>query len=66
MTEPTSDRPLKQPGDRTRINVHEEWELTYWTKLLGVNETDLREAVEEVGPTTEAVRTHLGKRHTQK
>ncbi len=66
MTEPNPDRALKQPGDRTRVNVHEEWELTYWTKLLGVDETDLRKAVEEVGEDTEAIRAHLGKRYTQK
>ena len=66
MNDPASERPLDAPGDRTRINVHEEWELSYWTKLLGVDENDLRQAVQQVGPGTDAVRTHLGKRHTQK
>lgn len=33
------------PQDRSRINIHEEWELRYWTKELGVSADDLRRAV---------------------
>ena len=62
MADELSDR---KPEDPNRINVHEEWELTYWTKLLGTTEQDLRSAVKAVGPHSDAVRQHLGKRHSQ-
>ena len=47
------------PQDRSRISVSEEWELRYWTKELGVSEEQLREAVQKVGPSAEAVRREL-------
>ncbi len=47
--------------DRDRINVNEDYELQYWTTTLGVTAEELRAAVAEVGPTTVAVRKHLGK-----
>ena len=57
-----SDDKSKTGGpDRARINVNEDYELQYWTKALGVSAEQLRAAVKAVGPTTEAVRRHLGK-----
>jgi len=47
--------------DRDRINVNEDYELQYWTKALGVSAAQLKEAVKAVGPTSAAVRKHLGK-----
>jgi len=47
------------PQDRSRINVNEEWELRYWTKVLGVTEDRLRKAVAKVGVSAEAVRAEL-------
>ncbi|MEN5374412.1 DUF3606 domain-containing protein [Stenotrophomonas hibiscicola] len=47
--------------DRVRINVNEDYELQYWTKALGVSADELRAAVKAVGPTSAAVRKHLGK-----
>ena len=49
------------PQDRSRINVHEEWELRYWTEELGVSKERLAELVKEVGPSVNAVRQRLGK-----
>jgi hypothetical protein len=49
------------PQDRSRINVHEEWELRYWTKELGLSADELRQAVAAAGPSVKAVREHLGK-----
>lgn len=49
------------PQDRSRINVNEPHELHYWTKELGVTEPQLRAAVQAVGVSVSAVRTHLGK-----
>lgn len=51
------------PQDRNRINVHEEWELRYWTKELGLSPDELREAVKQAGTSVKAVREHLGKAH---
>ncbi|AWT14211.1 DUF3606 domain-containing protein [Stenotrophomonas maltophilia] len=47
--------------DRDRINVNEDYELQYWTKALGVSADEFRAAVKAVGPTSAAVRKHLGK-----
>lgn len=45
--------------DRSRINVHEEWEVRYWTEALGVNREELERAVSEAGVSADAVREHL-------
>ena len=47
------------PQDRSRINVHEDWELRYWTKEFGVSEQQLRDAVKKVGVSADAVPTEL-------
>jgi hypothetical protein len=50
--------------DRTRINMHEKWEVQYWTKELGVSEEELAKAVKEAGNSADAVRQHIsGTRH---
>ena len=53
----------KQTGspDRDRINMNEDYEVQYWTQALGVTREQLREAVDAVGPTADAVRRYLGK-----
>jgi hypothetical protein len=53
----------RKPGspDRDRINVNEDYEVQYWTKTLGVTVDQLKDAVKAVGPTSSAVRKHLGK-----
>ncbi|MDH2052836.1 DUF3606 domain-containing protein [Achromobacter marplatensis] len=58
MTDNLSNR---GPQDRARINVNEAHEIQYWTKQLGVSETQLREAVQAVGVSADAVKKHLGK-----
>ena len=45
--------------DRSRINVHEEWEVRHWTEALGVSREELERAVAEVGVSADAVRQHL-------
>lgn len=48
--------------DRSRINLHEQWEVDYWTKELGVTHEQLVEAVKQAGSSSaDAVRRHLGK-----
>jgi hypothetical protein len=45
--------------DRSRINVHEEHEVRYWTEALGVSREQLEKAVAQVGVSASAVREHL-------
>jgi Protein of unknown function (DUF3606) len=42
------DRSKKGPADRLRINVHEAYELEYWTKELGVSAAELRGLVKSM------------------
>jgi hypothetical protein len=49
------------PQDRSRINVHEEWEVRYWTEALGVSKERLVEIVKEVGTSADAVKQRLRK-----
>ena len=57
----TDDKKKTGSPDRDRINVNEDYEVQYWTKTLGVTAAQLREAGKAVGPTSAAVREHLGK-----
>jgi hypothetical protein len=52
---------LKKKGsqDRSKINIHEDHEVKYWTKELGVSKESLLKAVEKVGNSAAAVRKEL-------
>jgi len=52
---------LKDRGarDRSRVNVHEDYEVRYWTEKWGVTEGQLAEA----GVSVQAVARQLGKSH---
>ena len=47
--------------DRSRINIHEDYELRDWSNKFGVSQDELKKAVQKVGNSAEAVRKHLGK-----
>lgn len=47
--------------DRANINVHEKWEVDYWTRTLGVSEQELVEAVMAAGTAVKSVKQHLGR-----
>ncbi|HAK93348.1 DUF3606 domain-containing protein [Massilia timonae] len=47
--------------DRSRINMHEEHEVRYWTDALGVTREELQRAVDQIGVSASAVREHLGR-----
>jgi hypothetical protein len=49
------------PPDRSKISMHEEQEVRYWTKHLGVSRDELQRAVDKVGNSAAAVRKELGK-----
>ena len=54
---------LKNRGaqDRSRVNVHEDYEVRYWTGKWGVTKEQLVEAVQRVGVSVRAVARKLGK-----
>jgi hypothetical protein len=52
----------ESPKDRSRINVSDASEVTYWCQKLGCSETQLRYAVKTVGVAVSKVRAHLNQR----
>ncbi len=45
--------------DRRRINLNEDYERRDWARSLGTTEEGLRQAVQAVGDSADAVREHL-------
>jgi hypothetical protein len=56
------DRTKRGPADRARINVHENYELEYWTKELGVSADELRALVKKHGVMAADIRQALKKK----
>jgi hypothetical protein len=57
-----ADDPSKRgPADRTRINIHEPYEVEYWTKHFGVTAQQLKDCVARVGVMVTDVEKCLGK-----
>ena len=54
------DKSKRGQQDRSRINMHEDYEVRYWTKYLGVSRDELQRAVDKVGPSAASVRKELG------
>lgn len=54
-----SDDKTATGHDRNFINLSEPYEIRDWTNSLGVTETQLREAVAEVGTSAENVLRYL-------
>ena len=46
----------RRKPDRSRIHMHEDYEVRYWTKHLGVSRETLQKLVEKVGNSAAAVR----------
>ena len=55
------DLTKKVAPDRSKIAMHEEHEVKYWTKHLGVTREELQRAVDKVGNSAVTVRKELGK-----
>jgi hypothetical protein len=49
----------KGPQDRSKINMHEDYEVKYWTKELGVDKEQLQKLVDKVGNSAAAVHKEL-------
>jgi 3-oxoacyl-[acyl-carrier-protein] synthase III len=60
MEERMDNLTKKDQRDRSKINMHEDFEVKYWTKELGVPKDDLQKAVDKVGNSAAAVRKELG------
>lgn len=50
---------LRGSQDRSKIAMHEEHEVRYWTQHLGVTRDELQAAVDAVGHGAHAVRDYL-------
>lgn len=57
----SDDKSKKTQADRDRINVHEKYEVAYWTQKLSCTKEQLIAAVQQVGPMVGNVRAQLGK-----
>jgi hypothetical protein len=53
------DKSKRGGQDRTRINVREDYELSYWSEKLSVTQDELKAAVEAVGDRVDSVEQHL-------
>lgn len=53
------DLSKKGQQDRSKINMHEDHEVRYWTKHLNVTKEELQGAVDKVGNSAAAVRKQL-------
>ena len=49
----------KDRRDRSKINMHEDFEVKYWTHALGISREKLQEVVDKVGNSAAAVRKEL-------
>ena len=58
----SDDKTKTAPQDASKINIHEDYEVRYWTKTFGVTPEQLREAVAKVGTSAAAVETELKRR----
>ncbi len=55
------DRSIRGGADRTPINMHEDYEVRYWTEKWNVSRVQLAAAVREVGVMASDVARKLGK-----
>jgi hypothetical protein len=49
---------LKNKGnqDRSKISLGEPWEISYWTKICGCTEEELKDAIKRVGNSSQVVK----------
>jgi hypothetical protein len=53
------DKTLRSPQDASRIALSEDYEVDYWTRKFGISEQRLRDAVQAVGHSVDAVERYL-------
>ena len=57
----SDDKTKRGPADASRIDIHEDYEVTYWCGALGCTREQLIAAVRAVGVMVADVRRYLGK-----
>lgn len=57
-----ADDKTKKRLDRTRINIHEPYEVNYWCNKLSLTPEMLKELVKKVGTSVKNVETELNRR----
>ena len=55
------DKTKTRPQDASRINIHEPYEVEYWTKRLHVDREKLKQAVGKVGVMVKDVEAELAR-----
>jgi 3-oxoacyl-[acyl-carrier-protein] synthase III len=50
----------REQPDRSKINMHQSFEVKYWTHQLGVSRERLQQVVDKVGNSAATVRKELG------
>jgi predicted RNA-binding protein YlqC (UPF0109 family) len=50
----------KGQPDRSKINMHEDYEVKYWARALKVSKDELQKVIDKVGNSAAAVRKELG------
>ncbi len=55
------DKSKIRPQDASKVNVHEPYEVRYWTNKFNCTPTQLETAVKTVGVGARAVEAHLKK-----
>ena len=53
------DKTNRGPADRERINVHEDYELRYWSGKFGCTHEELKAAVKKAGVMAKNVEAAL-------
>jgi hypothetical protein len=56
------DLSKRGPADRTRVNIHEPWEVKWWCNKFGCTEAHLKLAVTAVGVMADKVEAALKRR----
>ena len=56
------DKSKTRPQDSSKVNVHEDYEVQYWTKKFGCTPQQLKDAVKKVGTGAAAVEKEVKKK----
>jgi len=51
----------RSPEDLSRVELREQWQITYWTQELKTTQERLTRAIRETGPDADRVRDWLEK-----
>jgi anaerobic selenocysteine-containing dehydrogenase len=45
------DLNIREPQDKFKINIHEEWELNWWSQRCGVSKQKKKDVAKHLGKT---------------